>query len=67
MARSGAELERALQGWTDRVNNYVHADVGGHIGYCLAGRVPIKDEANGRGPLPPRTHPSIPVPIKFGV
>ena len=51
-ARSADELEAALAGWTDRVNNYVYADVSGAFGYALRGRVPLRPESNGWGPVP---------------
>ena len=51
-ARSADELEGALAGWTDRVNNYVYADVHGEFGYALRGRVPVRPESNGWGPVP---------------
>ena len=51
-ARSADELEAALAGWTDRVNNYVYADVHGDFGYALRGRVPVRPESNGWGPVP---------------
>ena len=51
-ARSADELEAALAGWTDRVNNYVYADVHGNFGYALRGRIPVRPESNGWGPVP---------------
>lgn len=46
-SRNADEFESALDGWTDRVNNYVYADVHGEFGYCLKGRVPMRAKANG--------------------
>jgi penicillin amidase len=51
-ARSSDEFETALEDWTDRVNNYVHADVRGNFGYALRGRIPIRGALNGWGPVP---------------
>lgn len=51
-AASADELEEALEGWTDRVNNYVYADVHGNFGYTLRGRIPIRARVNGWGPVP---------------
>ena len=45
------ELETALDDWTDRVNNYVYADVHGNYGYALKGKIPIRDARNGWGPV----------------
>jgi len=50
-ARSADELEAALEQWTDRVNNYVYADVDGNFGYALRGRIPIRTAENGWGPV----------------
>ena len=51
-ARSADELEAALAGWTDRVNNYPYADVHGNFGYVLRGRIPKRGSVNGWGPVP---------------
>ncbi len=50
-ARSADELEASLEGWTDRVNNYVYADTQGNFGYVLRGRIPIRGGENGWGPV----------------
>ena len=50
--RNADEFEAALEGWTDRVNNYVYADVNGDFGYCLKGRVPMRTFVNAWGPVP---------------
>ena len=49
--RSADEFETALGRWTDRVNNYPYADVHGNYGYALKGRIPIREEINGWGPV----------------
>lgn len=51
-SKSVNELHEALRNWTDRVNNYAVADVHGNFGYLLAGRVPIRTEANGLCAVP---------------
>lgn len=51
-SRNADEFESALDGWTDRVNNYVYADVYGEFGYCLKGRVPMRTKVNGWGAVP---------------
>lgn len=50
-SKSSFDLQEALKGWTDRVNNYPYADVNGNFGYMLSGRVPKRDERNGFGPV----------------
>jgi penicillin G amidase len=50
-AKSADEFETALESWTDRVNNYVYADVHGSFGYVLRGRIPLRDSSNGWGPV----------------
>lgn len=50
-ATSANEFETALKSWTDRVNNYLYADVHGNFGYTLAGRIPIRGSENGWGPV----------------
>jgi penicillin amidase len=49
---SADELEKAFDNWTDRVNNYPYADVHGNFGYLFKGRVPVRTESNGWGPVP---------------
>lgn len=49
--RNADEFEEALSGWTDRVNNYPYADIHGNFGYALKGRIPIRSEVNGWGPV----------------
>lgn len=50
-SRSADELEAALEGWTDRVNNYPYADIHGNFGYTLRGRIPVRGSENGWGPV----------------
>jgi len=51
-ARGADELEQALRGWVDPVNNLVYADVGGNFGYRLRGRVPVRSSAAAWLPVP---------------
>ena len=51
-SRSVVELHEAFRGWTDRVNNYAVADVGGNFGYIHAGKIPVRGEANGWRAVP---------------
>lgn len=46
------ELEEIMRAWVDPVNNLVSADVDGHISYQCVGRIPVRDPANARGPVP---------------
>ncbi len=52
LARSADELEHAMRGWVDPVNNLVYADVDGAFGYRTRGRIPQRDSANGWIPVP---------------
>ncbi len=47
-ARSADDVEAALAGWVEPVNNLVVADRGGAVRYRLVGRVPLRDDANRR-------------------
>ncbi len=44
-ARSVDDVDRALDGWVEPVNNAVIADRSGVVRYRIAGRVPVRDEA----------------------
>lgn len=48
-ARSAADVVRALDDWVEPVNNVVVADRDGDVRYRVAGRVPVRAEANRRG------------------
>ncbi|MDW8266496.1 MAG: penicillin acylase family protein, partial [Gemmataceae bacterium] len=45
-------FRQALADWTFPVLNFIYADIDGHIGYQLAGRVPIRHPGSGYGPVP---------------
>jgi penicillin amidase len=51
-SRSADDLESAFDGWTDRVNNHPYADVHGNFGYLFKGRIPVRPDSNGWGPVP---------------
>lgn len=42
----------ALASWTVPAQNFVYADVDGHIGYAVGGDVPIRTKGDGRLPVP---------------
>lgn len=48
-ARCAAEVEAALDAWVEPVNNVVIADRTGDVRYRVAGRVPLRPEANRAG------------------
>ncbi|MEI5672665.1 MULTISPECIES: penicillin acylase family protein [unclassified Nocardioides] len=48
-ARTADDVDRALDGWVEPVNNVVVADTTGAVRYRVAGRVPVRDDANRRG------------------
>ena len=48
-ARTVEDVDRALDGWVEPVNNVVIADRTGAVRYRVAGRVPVRDERNRRG------------------
>ncbi|MEF3273417.1 MAG: penicillin acylase family protein [Chloroflexus sp.] len=51
-ARSWDEFRAALSDWDTPPQNFVYADIDGHIGYCLAGRLPIRRKSDGMLPVP---------------
>jgi penicillin amidase len=50
-ATTAEDFQTAMVDWTDRVNNYPYADVQGNFGYTLRGRIAIRGETNGWGPV----------------
>ncbi len=46
------EFRRALSKFDIAGQNFVYADVDGHIGYQSTGRVPVRASGNGRYPVP---------------
>lgn len=59
LASSWNDFTRALKSWTIPAQNFVYADVDGHIGYVLAGSIPTREsgpifgcaDGNTRGSL----------------
>ncbi|WP_267716587.1 penicillin acylase family protein [Streptomyces sp. CoH17] len=51
-ARTVADVDRALDAWTEPVNVVQAADTGGGLLHRVAGRVPVRPEANGLRPVP---------------
>ncbi|MFD8498266.1 penicillin acylase family protein [Amycolatopsis sp. NPDC059657] len=51
-AEDWAAFDRALDGWAEPALNFVYADVDGHIGYRLAGAVPVRADGDGSVPAP---------------
>ncbi|HXF68565.1 MAG TPA: penicillin acylase family protein [Thermoflexus sp.] len=51
-ARNWEEFHEALKDWDIPGQNFVYADVDGHIGYQATGRVPIRAKGNGLLPVP---------------
>ncbi|MCD4534022.1 penicillin acylase family protein [Nocardioides sp. cx-169] len=52
-ARTVDDVDRALDHWVEPVNNVVVADRAGAVRYRIAGRVPLRDDANRRGVVAP--------------
>ncbi|MBZ6110536.1 MULTISPECIES: penicillin acylase family protein [Streptomyces] len=51
-ARTVADVDRALDAWAEPVNVVQAADTGGGLLHRVAGRVPVRAEANGLRPVP---------------
>jgi penicillin G amidase len=51
-AESFEEFRRAVRGLSCAGQNFVYADVDGHIGYQLTGRYPIRASGDGTAPVP---------------
>lgn len=51
-ARDWDEFRAALADWTVPPQNFVYADVAGHIGYALGGALPIRAQGDGQLPVP---------------
>ena len=52
-ARSWDEFTAALRHFVVPSQNFVYADVEGHIGYYLPGRIPIRASSGGASPVTP--------------
>ncbi|MBV1853926.1 penicillin acylase family protein [Catellatospora tritici] len=51
-ARTVVDVEQAMAGWVEPVNSVLVADTTGAVRRLAAGRVPVRDEQNRRGPVP---------------
>lgn len=51
-AESASTFKEALRIWQGPSSNFVFADADGHIGYLLAGHVPIRKSGTGLTPVP---------------
>jgi penicillin amidase len=51
-ASDWSQFRAALRDWDVPAQNFVYADIDGHIGYQLAGRIPVRAEGDGRQPVP---------------
>ena len=51
-AHDWPSFRAALADWTVPAQNFVYADVDGHIGYALGGDLPIRAKGDGRLPVP---------------
>jgi penicillin amidase len=49
-ARTWDQFTAALRDFVAPSQNFVYADVDGHIGYCAPGRIPIRVAGDGSGP-----------------
>ena len=45
-ARNWQDFRNALRDWSVAIFNFVYADAEGHIGYQMAGRMPIRGRIN---------------------
>lgn len=46
------ELDTSMQDWVDPVNNLLYADIHGHIGYRMRGKLPLRSLDNAWVPVP---------------
>jgi penicillin amidase len=51
-AHDWSTFREALRDWGGPTLNFVYADAAGHIGYQMAGRIPIREGASPRTPVP---------------
>lgn len=68
-SRTAADVMAALDGWVEPVNNVIAADRGGAVLFRVAGRVPVRPEANRLGVVDPSSDwngwvemPVVPIP-----
>ncbi len=51
-ARDWGEFRAALEDWDVPPQNFVYADVDGHIGYVVGGKLPVRARGDGQTPVP---------------
>ncbi len=51
-ATDWASFRAALEDWDVAPQNFIYADVNGHYGYALGGRLPIRAQGDGQLPVP---------------
>lgn len=51
-ARDWGEFRAALEDWDVPPQNFVYADVDGHIGYVVGGKLPVRAHGDGQTPVP---------------
>ncbi|WP_172632220.1 penicillin acylase family protein [Dictyobacter arantiisoli] len=51
-AQGWESFTEAIAMWTSPVQNFIYADIDGHIGYRLGGTIPIRKLGDGRLPVP---------------
>lgn len=51
-ARDWGEFRAALADWDVPPQNFVYADVDGHIGYVVGGKLPVRARGDGQTPVP---------------
>lgn len=51
-AQNWDDFRTALGNWDSPPQNFIYADVHGHYGYVLAGKIPIRAQGDGRLPVP---------------
>ncbi len=51
-ANDWSSFREALSSWHTPSQNFVYADVDGNIGYCLGGKIPIRNNSDGMLPVP---------------
>lgn len=52
LAQNAEQFDEAMRQWVDPVNNLLFADVHGHIGYRMRGKLPIRPPLNAWFPVP---------------
>ncbi|PSR30404.1 MAG: hypothetical protein C7B46_17965 [Sulfobacillus benefaciens] len=50
-AKTAEQLDQSMRDWVDPVNNLLYADIHGHIGYRMRGKLPVRALANAWLPV----------------